>query len=314
MFATPTCDRTQPRRALPRIVCAALAGGVYLAACGPLAAQEKGIGFGQSIFFSFREAAKKASPNFDLRIWATNLEKALKAYRTGKFAEAHELFKAAADEGDLMAHWWLGRMHQMGQGVPVNDAIAFNHFRKAALAFDGREPPGPLMGAKLDSLVHVGRYYRKGIPSANLKRQPQRALRIFRTAAEFRHPGAQFGIGAMFYDGDGLEKRPRRGMRWLMLSAQKHFPLALAKLGDIYWAKREQPFNDVRAMMWYILAQNVARPEVHPEIINRYNELASTLTPEIQEQSREMAMNWSRRFPPPPHRQLTQPAAGTDTE
>lgn len=310
-----TCDgHRRPVRSLPRILSVALAAGLYFGASGMLGAEEKVLGFGQSMFFSFREAAKKAAPKFDIRIWASNLEKALRAYQAGKFAESHQLFKAAADEGDLMAHWWLGRMHQMGQGVPVNDGEAFKHFRQAALAFDGGENPGPLMGAKLDSLVHVGRYYRTGIPGANLKRQPQRALRIFRTAAEFKHPGAQYGIGAMFYDGDGLEKRPQRGMRWLMLSAQKHFPLALAKLGDIYWEKRDQPFNDVRSMMWYILAQNVARPEVHPEIINRYNELADILTPEVQEQARQMAINWSRRFPPPPHRQLTQPVAQTASE
>ena len=118
----------------------------------------------------------------------------------------------------------------------------------------------------------------------------------------------------MFYDGDGLDKRPRRGMRWLMLSAQKHFPLALAKLGDIYWEQRDKPFNEVRAMMWYILAQNVARPEVHPNIINRYNVLATSLSPQVQEDARQMALNWSRRFPPPPHRQLTQPVAGTNSE
>lgn len=308
-------DRIRPTKALPRIACAVLAGGVYLSASAPnLAAEEKVLGFGQSMFFSFREAAKKIRPEFDLKIWATNLQKALGAYRAGEFSKAHELFKAAADEGDLMAHWWLGRMYQMGQGVPVNHGQAFGHFRKAALAFDGLEPPGPLMGAKLDSLVHVGRYYRKGIPDANIPRQPQRALRIFRTAAEFKHPGAQYGIGAMFFDGDGLDKRPRRGIRWLMLSAQKHFPLALAKLGDIYWEQRERPFSEMRAMMWYILAQNVARPEVHPEIINRYNELATSLTPQVQERARQMALNWSRRFPPPPHRQLTQPVAGTTSE
>ncbi|MEM1198649.1 MAG: tetratricopeptide repeat protein [Pseudomonadota bacterium] len=302
-------------KAGPRIACVALAGGVYLSATAqPVGSEEKGLGFGQSVFFSFRQAAEKIRPDFDLKIWATNLEKALVAYRAGEFLKAHNLFKAAADEGDLMAHWWLGRMYQMGQGVTLDDAQAFGHFRKAALAFDGREPPGPLMGAKLDSLVHVGRYYKKGVPDANIPRQPQRALRIFRTAAEFKHPGAQYGIGVMYYDGDGLEKRPRRGMRWLMLSAQKHFPLALAKLGDIYWSQRDKPFSDVRAMMWYILAQNVARPEIDPDIINRYNELASTLTPQVQEQARQMALSWSRRFPPPPHRQLTQPVAGTAAE
>ncbi|MEM8688155.1 MAG: hypothetical protein AAGF81_12545, partial [Pseudomonadota bacterium] len=73
-------------KAAPRIMCLALAGGVYLSATAePVGSEEKGLGFGQSMFFSFRQTAEKIRPDFDLKIWATNLEKALGAYRAGEF-------------------------------------------------------------------------------------------------------------------------------------------------------------------------------------------------------------------------------------
>ncbi len=301
-----------PHRALLRPAAAAgLAVTMTFASAPAGQANEQLVGFGESMFFSFREATKKIAPDFNIRIWATNLEKALVAYRKGEFKRAHRLFKASADEGDVMAHWWLGRMHKLGQGVQKNEGKSFFHFRQAALKFDGLEPPGPLMGAKLDSLVNVGQYYLRGIPAAKVHRQPKRAMRIFRTAAQFRHPGAQYGLGAMFFDGNGTAKRPRRAMKWLTLSAQKHFPLALAKLGDIYWAQREDQRNLRRAMMWYTLAQNAVSSDTHPRIIKRYNKMANAVSEGVLHDAHRMALRWSRRFPPPHHRVMQQPVAGT---
>lgn len=291
----------------------ALAGGMLLTSAPAAQANEKILGFGQEMFFSFREATKKISPDFDIRIWASDLEKALVAYRKGKFKKAHHLFKASADDGDLMAHWWLGRMSKLGQGVPQNDGSAFYHFRQAALKFEGFDDPGPLMSAKLDSLVHVARYYRTGVPNTTIKRQTARALRIFRTAAQYGHPGAQYGIGAMYYDGDGMAKRPSRGMKWLKLSAQKHFPLALAKLGDIYWGKRSDGGNRVRALMWYTLAQNAVSAETHPDIITQFNEMSRAVPENELHDAHQRALRWSRRFPSPHRRVLQQPVGADET-
>ena len=116
---------------LTRVTVLALTFGVFLMTSPVAQANGYILGIGQSMFFSFREATKKISPDFDIRIWASDLEKALVAYRKGKFKKAHRLFKASADDGDLMAHWWLGRMNKLGQGVPQNDGRAFYHFRQA---------------------------------------------------------------------------------------------------------------------------------------------------------------------------------------
>ncbi len=297
------------RKAL-RCVCAlSFAAGIFTISPTAGQADEQLGDLGQSMFFSFRQATKKIAPDFDIRVWTSNLEKALISYRKGEFVKAHKLFKAVADDNDPMAHWWLGRMYQLGQGVPKNDGAAFYHFRQAALEFDGLESPGPLMGAKLDSLVQVGRYYLTGVPNTTIKRQPRRAFRIFQTAAQFSHPGAQYGIGVMLYDGQGIEKRQRRAMKWLKLSAQKHFPLALAKLGEIYWDKRANTANMVRALMWYSLAQNAVISQMHSQIVDRYNQLASQAPGKVLREAHQMALRWSRRYPPPQHRIEKQPVS-----
>lgn len=303
----PTYKRHSAGAAFRRAgICGGLAAGLAVLAFSGLAplnmskaqADEESTGFAPSLFYSFRESLKKATPRFDFGIWASDLEKALTAYEEGNFTKAHKLFKAAADDGDLMASWWLGRMYQLGQGVPASDSEAFVHFQKAAKAFDGTERKGPLFRAKLDSLVQVGRYYRTGIEGTKVEKLPWRAIRIFRKAAQYRHPGAQFGIGDMMYDGVEIPERKQRGLRWIMLAARKHYPPAQAKLGEIFW-KRQQSKDQIQALMWYTLATTASQPEHYPEIYDRYEELSTVLAAPEREQAQEMAINWSRSYPRP---------------
>ncbi len=270
-------------------------------------AQEKeGLGFAPSMFHSFRDTIKKATPDFDFKIWASDREKALKAYRKGDFRKAHKRFKDAAEDGDILASWWLGRMYQLGQGVDQDHAMAFQHFRTAAAAFDATEPRGTLYNAKLDSLVHVGRYYRSGIESIGQPPQPKRAFYVFRKAAQYAHPGAQFNIGDMMFTGVGAQQNRKRGVRWIMLAARKHYAPALAKLGDIYLNSPRAENRVSQAFMWYTLATTAARPEEHPEIFNRYDSLSNEVADRDRELGREMALSWSERYPAP-FRSKTEP-------
>ncbi|MGI9482151.1 MAG: tetratricopeptide repeat protein [Hyphomicrobiales bacterium] len=311
MLVTRTYNVRKPVRALS--AAAGLAIGLGLAVSGDAWAEDgANTSFAPSVFHSFRDTLKKATPDFDFKIWASDREKALQAYQKGDYRGAHELFKAAADDGDLMASWWLGRMYQLGQGVSLDDAQAYNHFYKVAVTFNGTDRHGPLFRAKLDSLVQVGHYYRVGIESANLLPQPERALRIFRKAAQYRHPGAQFNIGDMMLAGEGTSQRKKRGVRWIMLAARKHYPPAQAKLGDIYWNSEGADNHQIRAFMWYTLATTAAAPEVHPDIHNRYDTL-STLVPETeQERARELALRWSKKYPSPEQIGAAPVPAGSD--
>ncbi|MGI9373518.1 MAG: tetratricopeptide repeat protein [Hyphomicrobiales bacterium] len=270
-------------------------------------AQEKeGLGFAPSMFHSFRDTIKKATPDFDFKIWASDREKALKAYRKGNFRKAHKRFKDAAEDGDILASWWLGRMYQLGQGVSQDHALAFQHFRTAATAFDATEPRGTLFNAKLDSLVHLGRYYRSGIETINQPPQPKRAFYVFRKSAQYGHPGAQFNIGDMMFSGAGTPQNKRRGVRWIMLAARKHYAPAQAKLGDIYFNSPNADNRESQAYMWYTLATTAARPEEYPEIFNRYDSLSNEVTDRDRELGREMALSWSQRYPAP-FRRGTEP-------
>ena len=299
MAVLRTYIQTIPRKRVSLCLCVAATLSICTFASSSHAEEKGALGFAPSMFHSFRETIKKATPDFDFKIWASDRDKALKAYRKGNFKKAYKRFNSAAKDGDLMASWWLGRMNQLGQGINQDHAAAFKHYSKVAMAFDGKERHGPLFRAKLDSMAQVGRYYRVGIETANILPQPARAFRIFRKAAQYGHPGAQFNIGDMMFTGDGVHQSKKRGVRWIMLAARKHYPPAQAKLGDIYLNSQGGENRQIQAYMWYTLATTAARPEVHPEIYNQYDSLSNQISDKDRELAREMALNWSNQYPSP---------------
>lgn len=67
-----------------------------------------------------------------------NNQAGIQAYRAGDFARARQMWEAAANSGDAEAAFWLGRLYNRGEGVPLDRVQAYRLWRKAAAA--GYEP------------------------------------------------------------------------------------------------------------------------------------------------------------------------------
>ena len=62
---------------------------------------------------------------------AQNIQKGLEAYNRGDFATALREWQPLAEQGHAAAQYNLGRMYDIGQGVPQDDAEALKWYRKA---------------------------------------------------------------------------------------------------------------------------------------------------------------------------------------
>jgi uncharacterized protein len=72
---------------------------------------------------------------------------------------------------------------------------------------------------------------------------------------------AQYHLGRMYLDGQGLRKDPKQGVRWLSLAANKGQYQAQAVFGALLF-KGEYVLRDAaRGLMWLALAQDAATPE-----------------------------------------------------
>jgi TPR repeat protein len=164
------------------------------------------------------------------------LNKYLEGYRAGKTHSSLEALRYAADGGEALARWKLGNMYQEGDGVPHDDYQAYKYFLQIVESYDESDPNIRERGVVAAAFVAIGAYSLSGIANTNVQRNAARALDMFTYAAtEFGDPHAQYNLGRMYLDGDGVPQDARRGARWLRLAADKNHMESQALLGNLYF-------------------------------------------------------------------------------
>jgi len=156
----------------------------------------------------------------------------MEAFRSGTRAlQAGENDKAivslqyAAEKGHAVAQWKLGRMYELGDGVPQDDIKAFRYFSTIANMHADDSPFLPEARFVSSAFVALGRYYLTGIPNSNIRADADRAREMFRYAASyFGDADAQYHLGRIYHEGRGVPKDPRQAARWLQLAANKASP------------------------------------------------------------------------------------------
>lgn len=79
----------------------------------------------------------------------------------------------------------------------------------------------------------------------------QSALAIFSSAAEEGDAVGQYGLGAMYRDGDGVPQDYKAAVRWYTAAAEQGLALAQYDLGVMYSEGKGVPQSDKAAVRWY---------------------------------------------------------------
>ena len=167
----------------------------------------------------------------------------------------------AADGGQPLAQWKLGRMYARGEGVPRDDAKAYAYFERLVESYNEDDPDRPDVAAISNAFVAVGVYCLNGIPNSEIKPDPERALEMFQFAAtNFGDPDAQYNLARMYMDGAaGLVRNNMRAAQWLALAADKGHHPAQALLGHLLFVGEGVPRQRARGLMWLTLARTAAQ-------------------------------------------------------
>ena len=167
----------------------------------------------------------------------------------------------AADGGQPLAQWKLGRMYARGEGVPRDDAKAYAYFERLVESYNEDDPDRPDVAAIANAFVAVGVYCLNGIPNSEIKPDPERALEMFQFAAtNFGDSDAQYNLARMYMDGAaGLARNNMRAAQWLALAADKGHHPAQALLGHLLFVGEGVPRQRARGLMWLTLAKNAAQ-------------------------------------------------------
>ena len=133
--------------------------------------------------------------------------------------------------------------------------------------------------------------FKLGLLYANGQGVPKddvQARQWYEKAAAQGHADAQVNLGILFVYGRGVPQDYKMAVYWLRLSANQGNDLAQRKLGLMYERGDGVPQDYVRAYMWYILgAANGAKPRA----VLR-NALAKRMTPDQIDEAQKLAREW----------------------
>lgn len=278
----------------------ALAAFAMLLVVAPATADEDSDVKGPlSEFYSYLPAAPDIHlPEFSIPFWTDDLKKAKRAYKSGEYERALKLFRRASDDGNIVADWYLGHMYSQGVGVPRDDAMAYSYYSRVAEHYDPEESDPNRVKITVDAMVRLADYQRTGAVNAGIQPDPRAAAQSYlKIATAYGHPAAQYALGVMSIRGDGVKKNPSQGLKWLMASARKRYAPAEAYLGDLYWSGQIVNRDRTRAVMWYILARESARPDENPEIFARARQIEDSVGEDERIEAEARARVWEERYP-----------------
>jgi TPR repeat protein len=199
----------------------------------------------------------------------------------------------AAEDGDPIAQWKLGRMYAEGNGVALNDLLAFDYFSRIANAHGKDSPSAPEAQIVASAFVALGRYYLTGIPNSKIASDPERAREMFSHAASyFGNADAQYDLARLYLkNADTSRDDLRYGARWLGLAAQKCQHQAQALLGQMLFDGDRLPQQRARGLMWLTLACENAGPE-ESWIKESYNRAMASASDDDRAMALQMLEQW----------------------
>jgi TPR repeat protein len=228
-----------------------LAGGLCLAlGYGPHSA--RGLGFEPAFAFDGTTSSSTAvlSP-------ADGLRGGSHAPDSGEKTSALTALQYAAEQGQPVAQWRLGRMYAAGDGVPRDDLRAFNYFSEIADTHPDDALGTPQASFVANAFVALGHYYLTGIPNTKIAADPARARDMFSYAATyFGDADAQYELGRLYMSDTPSD--PHQAARWFQLAATKGHCRAEVALGDMLFQGQAVPRQAARGLMWLTLGKDCA--------------------------------------------------------
>ncbi len=234
--------------------------------------------------------------------FAGPLQDAQRAQSKGDYATALRLYRPLAAKGNPKAEEEIGGMYSRGEGVPADKAEALvwfemaNNQRLALLAYNKADFATALrIFRPLAERGHITAEYVIGLMYANGQGLPQdysKALEWHRKAAEQGEAKAQFSVGVMYFKGLGTKVDRKEAFKWYRRAAEQGEPTAQYNLGAMYAKGEAVPRDPVTADMWLILAAT-ARIRAAPAA---EKQIAKSMSPA----QRAEALKRARDFRPKP--------------
>jgi len=142
---------------------------------------------------------------------------AQRAYETGQYDLARQLWTAQAEAGDLTAQLSLGSLYDLGQGIARDPVTAYGWYRRAAAA------------GSPDAEFNVATMCDTG---DGIRRNATEAALWYGRAAAHGNRRAQYNLGQLYAAGDGVPRNPDQAKAWFRAAAVD-LPAAVERLAAL---------------------------------------------------------------------------------
>ncbi|MCH8172945.1 MAG: sel1 repeat family protein [Proteobacteria bacterium] len=133
--------------------------------------------------------------------------------------------------------------------------------------------------------------YNLGLMYANgegVSENDAEAVRWYRLAADQGYDKAQYNLGVMYLNGQGVPQDYAEAMRWYCLAADQGLTEAQYNLGVMYTKGEGVPKNYIIAYMWF----NLAATQGQVDAAYNKNVLKERLTPEQIAEAQRLSQKW----------------------
>ncbi len=119
------------------------------------------------------------------------------------------------------------------------------------------------------------------------------ALREFRPLAEQGNAKAQYNLGLMYYNGEGVPQDYAEAVKWYRKAAEQGYAKAQNNLGLMYVGSLGVPQDYVQAHMWLDLAASIFSPGEDRDLAVKYRDIyAKMMTPAQISEAEKLAREW----------------------
>jgi TPR repeat protein len=182
------------------------------------------------------------------RIFFNDFQDGWNAYAKKDYKTARELWLPLAEQGELRAQFFMGFMHDMGFGVPEDDKEAIKWYQLAAEQGDSRAQlfTGYMYDfgrGVLENDQEALKWYQlaaeQGYAEAEVnilklkKKATSQALQVLMDDAELGIAKAQYTLGVMYANGQGVPQNYQESVKWYQLAAKSGHDQAKRNIYDL---------------------------------------------------------------------------------
>ncbi len=119
------------------------------------------------------------------------------------------------------------------------------------------------------------------------------AYREWRPLAEQGNAKAQYNLGVIFLNGEGVHQDDAESVRWWRKAAEQGHAEAQFNLGFMYYNGRGVPQDYAQAHMWYHLAASTSPPgKDRDQAVKNRDIIAEKMTPAQISEAQKLAREW----------------------